>query len=144
MFGMGTGGSLRLLSPETKLSLDAIAAALPGSVGSAKQRPPDSRSSRPLWAPAFCCRASWFRRFGRTVWPRVFLSSAPLLALALSCRAPSKPHREYHPTKMISETSSQISLSVPGLRLGLRSFALPVPCSLLPVPFFPKIKPSTD
>ena len=27
MFGMGTGGSLRLLSPETKLSLDSIAAA---------------------------------------------------------------------------------------------------------------------
>ena len=27
MFGMGTGGSLRLLSPETKLSLDSVAAA---------------------------------------------------------------------------------------------------------------------
>ena len=45
MFGMGTGGSLRLLSPETKLSLDSTAAARPGSVGSAIERPPDSLSS---------------------------------------------------------------------------------------------------
>ena len=51
-------------------------------------------------------------------------------------RAPSKPHREYHPTKMISETSLKSVLSVPGLRFGFRSFALPVPCSLFPVPFF--------
>ena len=35
MFGMGTGGSLRLLSPETKLSLDAFAAALSGPDASA-------------------------------------------------------------------------------------------------------------
>ena len=51
MFGMGTGGSLRLLSPETKLSLDSSAAARScHPVG--HQRPPvclrsDSRSSRP-------------------------------------------------------------------------------------------------
>ena len=50
MFGMGTGGSLRLLSPETKQSLDSFAAARSRHpVG--HQRPPvclcsDSRSSR--------------------------------------------------------------------------------------------------
>ena len=45
MFGMETGGSLRLLSPETKLSLDSTAAALSGSVGSAVEWPPDSLSA---------------------------------------------------------------------------------------------------
>ena len=44
MFGMGTGGSLRLLSPETR-GASAFCCRLSGSVGSAKQRPPDFPSS---------------------------------------------------------------------------------------------------
>ena len=40
MFGMGTGGSLRLLSPETR-GASAFCCRLSRSVGSAKQRPPD-------------------------------------------------------------------------------------------------------
>ena len=41
MFGMGTGGSLRLLSPETKQGLDPFAAAFLLPVGSAFDLPPD-------------------------------------------------------------------------------------------------------
>ena len=51
MFGMGTGGSLRLLSPETKQSLDSFAAAyslLGFSFKSAPSKPHRLETSLPL------------------------------------------------------------------------------------------------
>ena len=127
MFGMGTGGSLRLLSPETKLSLDSFAAARScHPVG--HQRPPvclcsDSRFSR----PSSLCAATMFS-------------------------APSKPHRleiRFPLTKILPHLLSKLSLlphkplapGFSGPRSHWTSFAhdlsqtLPFPCSLFPVPF---------
>ena len=95
------------------------------------------RGSRLLLPP------SWYRRFGRTVWPRVFPGSAPLLALALSYLAPSKPHRDELPSrptkarpplslKLLSNqffrSQGQVRVSVVCTSCSL----FPVPCSLLP------------
>ena len=127
MFGMGTGGSLRLLSPETKLSLDSSAAARSRHpVG--HQRPPvclrsDSRSSRP----------------------------SSLRAATMSS-APSKPHRlelrsspdqgaslrSYRNCFILRSLHKPLAPGFPGSRSHWTSFAhgfpqaLPVPCSLFP------------
>ena len=127
MFGMGTGGSLRLLSPETKLSLDAFAAAFLVS------------SVRPsIGLPTS------FQRFR-------FRFSA-LRALALSRFAPSKPHRvdSLPPDQGVRSSFETPHKSVlpgfrsafgsdPGLSFQLRSsLCLPfhtLSCSLLPTPY---------
>ena len=125
MFGMGTGGSLRLLSPETKLSLDSSAAARSRHpVG--HQRPPvclrsDSRSSRP----------------------------SSLRAATMSS-APSKPHRleiRFPLTKILPHLLSKLSLlptqttgfGIPRFKVSLDQLRSRFPasssCSLFPVPF---------
>ena len=94
------------------------------------------RGSRLLLPP------SCYRRFGRTVWPRVFLSSAPLLALAFlpSTLKTAQGRASFAPDQgalsALFETSSnqffrsqgQVRVSVVCTSCSL----FPVPCSLLP------------
>ena len=96
MFGMGTGGSLRLLSPEILRSLDAFAAAF---------LVPSVRPSNGL--PTAFLR----RRF--RLW---HLRASALRALALPRRAPSKPHRDElpsRPTKARSPLFSSLRFRLP-------------------------------
>ena len=118
MFGMGTGGSLRLLSPEIGQGPNPLATARFGFVGSAIQLPPDFLLTRSL-----------------------------LLSLSLAAQgfAPSKPHRLDFPSVVrprqppffptfffLSQTFFQgFRFPFPAPRSALAS---PVPCSLLPSP----------
>ena len=68
MFGMGTGGSLRLLSPETLFTFASTASALPGSVG-----------------PPFIGRPAAFLRFA-------VAGCALRFALHFALRFPHPPH----------------------------------------------------
>ena len=126
MFGMGTGGSLRLLSPETKLSLDSFAAARSRHpVG--HQRPPvclrsDSRSSRPPRFAPQPCPPHPQNRTGS--------SSVHRLTKAL--------HFALIETFYSLLSHKPLAPGFPGSRSHWTSFAhgfpqaLPVPCSLFP------------
>ena len=136
MFGMGTGGSLRLLSPETKLSLDAIAAALPLQSDRPSNGLPTASSGSRLPSPQPLSQS-----------PDTFVSSAP-----------SKPHRaeaSFAPDQgapfasletSFQISSSQVSASVLAFgslsplrfafRLSFGSLRSPTPFSLLPTPCF--------
>ena len=148
MFGMGTGGSLRLLSPETKQGLDPFAAAF---------LLPSVRPSNGL--PTVSGRTRLPLPVGSTA---IRLHRLPLEALQLKALT----HRVSHPqnrTGWISVARLTLTgflnpLTFPhkpsfgfsfrswfrfaSLRFRFGSFSyslLPVPCSL-----FSKIKPSTD
>ena len=139
MFGMGTGGSLRLLSPEIwgcqgPCSLCFL---------------PRSRASLP-----FRLRT----RFARAL----LLLQLPFRFACLSL-APSKPHRSAFALLRPTKTSLRYSLRHSSLRFLLSlpasltpnhfhgprfrsqvpdsAFASPVPCSLFPVPLFPRSSP---
>ena len=139
MFGMGTGGSLRLLSPERSGAPASRCRAerrafhhsrfrLPAHVSSAIQLPPDFL----LWLPL---------RFG---------SALALPRLQLKVLAPSKPHRLealVRPTKaspllLRHSLTNLLSVSVPVLGFGSLPFAIasvrsPTPYSLstIPIPY---------
>ena len=124
MFGMGTGGSLRLLSPEIGQGPNPLAAARFGSVGSAIQLPPD-----------------------------FLLTRALLLSLRSQLKAShpqNRTGRNFHLRLTMTSTSIPLTFSH---KLSFKGFGsrsqLPGPLSLLlfTVPFsllpLSKIKPST-
>ena len=115
MFGMGTGGSLRLLSPETKLSLDPVAAAFLVSTLRPSNGLPTSSLGLLLAAPGF----------------------APSKPHRPEFPSPSDQDFDFHSSHILSQTISsvslQISLSVPFPPLSLWFvLLLPTPYSLLP------------
>ena len=115
MFGMGTGGSLRLLSPETKQGLDPLAAALPLPVGSAVEWPPDSRDRSRLLLKALtqCVRTLKTAQVGFLVAPD---QGAPFI-----------------PDILFLTNLLRASLSGLWFRFAL---AFPIPYSLIPIPSF--------
>ena len=157
MFGMGTGGSLRLLSPEIGQGPNPFAAAwnaVRSSTLAAAFLVPSDRPSNGL--PTSSVQLGF----------EDSLDSSRSSSLAASGFAPSKPHRldRFAPPTKIRSFNPQHSLAFrsrfrlfshkllhgfgPGLRFGsLRSLSLasslllPTAFSLLPLS---KIKPSTD
>ena len=112
MFGMGTGGSLRLLSPETCCARP-FCCRLPVIVSSAIERPPD------------------FLQFSFAFGLRTF----ELLRARLSARAsaPSKPHRPELPLRPTKTSLLSPSKLLPSLYTNLTGFELGpgfVPCFL--------------
>ena len=124
MFGMGTGGTLRLLSPETKLSLEAIAAAFLVST---------LRQSN--------CLASAFPLFAS----RLFLFGFRNRLDAAFALHPPHPQnrtgdmirpRSYLRNFFFAPTNHwlRVSFTLPRALSGLSAF--PFPFSLFPFPFY--------
>ena len=130
MFGMGTGGSLRLLSPETKLSLDAFAAAfLVSSVRPSIGLPTSflrRRSGSPHSGP-WRSRASHPQNRTGSIRSRPTKAFAPLSKLLTNqfFRASGRP------LGRIPGSPSSFAL-----RSAFRFTRSPVPFCLSPVPFF--------
>ena len=124
---MGTGGSLRLLSPETR-GASAFCCRLSLSVASAFERPPDFlfRRSLPLWISILCFR-SQLQALTHCV-------SHPQNRTGWIVFGPTKT--SFNPrilSQTISSVSLRLSLSVPFPPLSLWFvLLLPTPYSLLP------------
>ena len=139
MFGMGTGGSLRLLSPETKRSLDSFAAACScHPVG--HERPPVCLCSDSRFLRSSVSHSSHAFRTLKTAQARDLVSSDQDSTASLLETFPLLRFRVFH--KPLA----------PGF-IGLRFHWISFPCDLshallIPNPYslIPslKIKPSTD
>ena len=145
MFGMGTGGSLRLLSPETKRGLDPFAAALLDSVS--------RHSNCLLTCHPFALASAFLQTSDR---PSNGLPTSSLgLLLAAPGFAPSKPHRpeflslsdqdfDFHSSHSLTNFlwfQFQVSVLGPASHSRTQLFLILSPYSLIPLS---KIKPSTD
>ena len=110
MFGMGTGGSLRLLSPETKLSLDAIAAAFSLSDASAIELP------RVFLLSTFTI--AWrFRAFRtlKTAQVRAYLPSDHDFRFALLTKLPNSGFLDQALDRLVSSSSIRCRTSTDDL-----------------------------